>query len=82
MPDSGAHPTDAIVVGSRVRVLRAPGSQFGDIPPEVGVVVEDFAEAVIDNAELGRDWALVRRWAIALDSGRLVFAEEGGLELA
>ncbi|MDI9915790.1 hypothetical protein [Rhodococcus sp. IEGM 1379] len=42
----------------------------------------DFAESVIDNSDLGRDWAPVQRWAIALDDGRLVFATEGGLKLS
>ncbi|UGQ55266.1 hypothetical protein LRL17_30230 (plasmid) [Rhodococcus qingshengii] len=46
------------------------------------VVVEDYADTVIDSSNLGRDWAPVLRWAIALDDGRLVFAAEGGLELA
>jgi hypothetical protein len=45
-------------------------------------VVEDFTDTVIGSSELGRDWAAVVRWAIALDDGRLVFAAEGGLELA
>lgn len=57
-------------------------SQSSDTEPQVGVVVEDFADTVIDNSDLGRDWAPVQRWAIALDDGRLVFAAEGGLELA
>ena len=45
-------------------------------------MVEDFADTVIDHTDLGRDWAPVLRWAIALDDGRLVFAAEGDLELA
>lgn len=45
-------------------------------------MVEDYADTVIDSSDLGRDWAPVLRWAIALDDGRLVFAAEGGLELA
>ena len=44
-------------------------------------MVEDFADTVVDSSDLGRDWAPVQRWAIALDDGRLVFAAEGGLEL-
>ena len=57
-------------------------SQSGDPEPQVGTVVEDYADNVIDSSDLGRDWAPVLRWAIALDDGRLVFAAEGGLELA
>lgn len=82
MSNTDAQPTDPIAVGSRVTVIRTSGSQSSDTEPQVGVVVEDYAESVIDSSELGRDWAPVLRWAIALDDGRLVFAAEGGLELA
>lgn len=82
MPDSDAQPADPIAVGSRVTVIRPPGSRSNDTEPQVGVVVEDFADTVIDNTDLGRDWAPALRWAIALDDGRLVFAAQDGLELA
>lgn len=45
-------------------------------------MVEDFADTIIDNSDLGRDWAPVPWRTIALDDGHLVFAAEGGLELA
>lgn len=80
MSDSDTPPADPIAIGSRVRVIATSGSRSHDTKPQV--VVEDFAESVIDHSELGRDWAPVQRWAIALDDGRLVFAAEGGLELA
>ncbi|MCZ4618457.1 hypothetical protein [Rhodococcus qingshengii] len=82
MTDSDAQRTDPIAVGSRVTVIPTSGSQSGDTKPQIGVVVEDYADTVIDDSDLGRDWAPVQRWAIALDDGRLVFAAEGGLELA
>ena len=82
MSDSDAPRTDSIAVGSRVTVIPTSGSPAGDTEPQVGTVVEDYADTVIDSSELGRDWAPVLRWAIALDDGRLVFAAEGGLELA
>ncbi|MGG7104776.1 hypothetical protein [Rhodococcus sp. DN22] len=82
MSDSDARRTDPIAVGSRVTVIPSSGSQAGDTAPQSGVVVEDFADTVIESSDLGRDWAPVRRWAIALDDGRLVFAAEGGLKLA
>ncbi|MEH0353433.1 MULTISPECIES: hypothetical protein [Rhodococcus] len=82
MPDSDAHSTNPIAIGSRVTVIRTSGPQSSDTEPQVGVVVEDFADTVIDDTDLGRDWAPVLRWAIALDDGRLVFAAEGDLELA
>ncbi|MDI9915634.1 hypothetical protein [Rhodococcus sp. IEGM 1379] len=82
MSDSGTQRAHPIAVGSRVTVIPTSGSRSGDTEPQVGVVIEDYAESVVDNSELGRDWAPVLRWAIALDDGRLVFAAEGGLELA
>ena len=82
MTDSDAQPTDPIAVGSRVTVIPTFESQSGDTEPQVGTVVEDYADTVIDSSDLGRDWAPVLPWAIALDDGRLVFAAEGGLELA
>lgn len=63
-------------------MIPTSGSPAGDTAPQVGVVVEDYAESVIDGSDLGRDWAPVLRWAIALDDGRLVFAADGGLKLA
>lgn len=48
-----------------------------------GTIVEDFGpaqEALGDD--LGRDWAPVRRWAIALDDGRLIFVDADALEKA
>ena len=47
-----------------------------------GVVVEDYADMVIDSESVGRDWALVHRWAIALDDGRLIFADDEDLAAA
>ncbi|MDV8128525.1 hypothetical protein R4P71_28615 [Rhodococcus sp. IEGM 1304] len=82
MSDSDAQPANPIVVGSRVTVIPTFESQSGDTEPQVGTVVEDYADTVIDSSDLGRDWAPVLRWAIALDDGRLVFAAEGGLDLA
>ncbi len=40
-----------------------------------GRVVEDFADDVVSASELGRSWGIARRWAVALDSGRLVFVD-------
>lgn len=82
MSDSDSQHPELIAVGSRVTVIPTPESRPGDTAPQVGAVIEDYADTVIDNSELGRDWAPVLRWAIALDDGRLVFAAEDGLELA
>ena len=58
---------DALRVGTRVLVRR---------PSEAatGVIVADYAE-LTDTAGRGHDWAPVHRWAVALDDGRLVFAD-------
>ncbi|MFD6517903.1 hypothetical protein [Rhodococcus sp. NPDC060176] len=82
MSDSGANPTDSIAVGSWVTVIPTAGSRSSETEPQVRLVIEDYADTVIDNADLGRDWAPVLRWAIALDDRHLVFAAEDGLELA
>ena len=82
MSDSDAPRTNPIAVSSRVTVIPTFESQSGDTEPQVGTVVEDYVDTIIDSSELGRDWAPVLRWAIALDDSRLVFAAEGGLELA
>ncbi|MDV6271746.1 hypothetical protein [Rhodococcus globerulus] len=60
-------------VGSRVKVT-VPGPDSGGVA-YIGVVVEDYAGMVIDSESVGRDWAPVHRWAIALDDGRLIFAD-------
>ncbi len=43
-----------------------------------GTVVEDFADKA--GMDLARTWAPVRRWAVVLDDGRLVFADDPELE--
>jgi hypothetical protein len=45
----------------------------------MGVVIEDYEDMVIDRGSVGRDWAPVHWWAIALDDGRLVFANDEDL---
>lgn len=67
-------------VGARVTVTHAdadPGSDGHATSP--GVVVEDFGAEVLSGDDLGRDWGLARRWAVALDSGRLVFVDTANL---
>jgi hypothetical protein len=68
----------ATSVGSRVKVtVPGPGSVA-----YTGVVIEDYAGMVIDSESVGRDWAPVHRWAIALDDGRLIFADDEDLAAA
>lgn len=61
MSDTDDQRTDPIAVGSRVTVFPSSGSQAGDTAPQVGTVVEDYADNVIDSSDLGRDWAPVLR---------------------
>jgi len=39
-------------------VIPTSGSRSSDTKRQAGVVVEDYADTVIDNSELERDWAL------------------------
>ncbi|WP_143546910.1 hypothetical protein [Rhodococcus sp. 05-340-1] len=47
---------------------------------ESGRLVADYAEFMVADGRLDRDWAPPRRWAVALDSGRLTFADDAELE--
>ncbi|MGW0020223.1 hypothetical protein ACWDUD_18000 [Rhodococcus sp. NPDC003382] len=68
----------ALALGARVTIR----SGSGHAAPEHGAIVADYGEAAALVADdLGRDWAPVRRWAVALDDGRLVFADDADLEL-
>lgn len=81
MTDKTGDTDNAPVVGSRVQVtVRDSGT--GRTVACSGVVIEDYAEMVIDSVAVGRDWAPVQRWAIALDDGRLVFADDEDLTTA
>ena len=70
----------ATSVGSRVKVT-VPDPDSGSVAC-TGVVIEDYADMVIDSESVGRDWAPVHRWAIALDDGRLIFADDEDLSAA
>ena len=73
MTDKHSQPDHAVTVGSRVHVTaRTSSSHATEKHP--GVVIEDYADMAIDTTATGRDWAPVHRWAIALDDGRLIFA--------
>lgn len=54
----------ALAVGARVTMRTGSGHAA----PERGAIVADYGQAVALVADdLGRDWAPVRRWAVALD---------------
>ncbi|MGK2241692.1 MAG: hypothetical protein ACI9JD_004268 [Rhodococcus sp. (in: high G+C Gram-positive bacteria)] len=65
-----------ITVGTRVTVTAPPAPDHSEQQVEVGTVVDDYADSLLAPGELGRTWAPTRRWAIALDDGRLVFATD------
>jgi len=75
MTDKNGKSKDVTAVGSRVRIT-VSGSDAGGTVACTGVVIEDM---VIDRGSVGRDWAPVQRWAIALDDGRLIFANDDDL---
>ncbi|MFD6897811.1 hypothetical protein ACFWB0_25160 [Rhodococcus sp. NPDC060086] len=61
-------------------IVRAGVAETRSIP---GKIVEDYGtsqQAV--GEDLGRNWAPIRRWAVALDDGRLVFVDDDDLEIA
>ncbi len=81
MNEQNGRTNSATGVGSRVKVT-VPGPDSGGVA-YTGVVIEDYASMVIDSESVGRDWAPpVHRWAIALDDGRLVFADDEDLAAA
>ncbi|TSD99209.1 hypothetical protein FOS14_12645 [Skermania sp. ID1734] len=43
-----------------------------------GNIVDDFGEGP-DPSAFGRDWATTRRWAVALEDGRLLFRNSAEL---
>lgn len=57
-------------VGAEVTVTARPSGTV-----ERGRIVDDFGDGMLPAEQTGRDWAPARRWAIALESGRLVFAD-------
>ncbi len=64
-------------LGVNMRVRVYPGTQA----ESRGVIVEDFGEMVAQPVDLGgqRFADPARRWAVALDTGNLVFVDTGQL---
>lgn len=85
----GSGPTDSskgrpgLAVGTRVRTSNSTDSDKAKAADsiEAGVIVDDFGDVLAPHDHYGRDWALSKRWAIALDSGSLVFRDDKDLEL-
>lgn len=70
-----------ITVGTRVTVTPPAAHDHAEQPLETGTVVDDYADSLLTPGELGHTWAPTRRWAIALDDGRLVFAADNDITL-
>lgn len=45
----------------------------------MGTLVEDFADFMLAAGALGRDWATVHRWAVALNEGTLIFVDDADI---
>jgi len=78
MPRSEGKPAP-ITVGTRVTVTAPPALDHSEQQVEAGTVVDDYADSLLAPSELGRTWAPTRRWAIALDDGRLIFATDNDI---
>lgn len=76
--------TDMSVSGDNTNVSRAIGDVVDVVRPESGVcagtIVEDFINVLSASNDLGRDWAQPRRWAVALETGVLVFVDDADLD--
>ncbi|RRQ26172.1 hypothetical protein DK926_19430 [Rhodococcus sp. Eu-32] len=73
MTDDNNTSTTDRQVGDTVQLRR------GDEAAVAGKIVEDFGDQSTVHDGLGRDWATPRRWAVALHSGTLVFADDDEL---
>lgn len=70
MTDPKHTTTETHSVGDIVQVHRPDGTTAS------GTLVDDFADYLLPADTLGRTWAPPHRWAIALDRGTLVFADD------
>ncbi|MBJ8343011.1 hypothetical protein JGU71_29440 [Antrihabitans sp. YC3-6] len=70
----------AFAVGTRVRTSPSATADGMRSVEQTGVIVDDFGEVLAPHDQYGRDWALTKRWAVALDSGSLVFRDDDELE--
>lgn len=66
-----------LTVGARVEVHTRSDENSDTNAVHTGAIVEDFG--VQPPESTSREWAVAKRWAVALDSGRLVFADTDDL---
>ncbi|WP_415394344.1 hypothetical protein ACMTN4_00840 (plasmid) [Rhodococcus globerulus] len=79
MTDKSGETRRVVSLASRVQVTLPTSSGSPSSETCAGVVIEDYADMVIDSGSMGREWAQVHRGAIALDDGRLIFANDDDL---
>lgn len=72
----------ALAVGTCVRTFSSANLRGAKAQSQIeqGVIVDDFGVAVAPHDRFGRDWALTKRWAKALDAGSLVFRDDDEIE--
>ncbi len=57
------------------------GSPRKPVARQSGVIIEDYSDLLEDTAHTyGRDWAIIRRYAIALDDGSLIFRDTNPID--
>ncbi|TXG92218.1 hypothetical protein DW322_21205 [Rhodococcus rhodnii] len=81
---SDGRPGTRFAVGTRVRTRHSVDRDVApdDRPVTSGAIVDEFDDAGrLSDDEYGRDWAVTKRWAVALDDGPLVFRDDEELEL-
>ena len=85
MPDDASRDQQVqFVVGSRVltRARQQPDSTAKEAPLTPGTVVEDNCDLLSNQpVQYGREWAIPRRWTIALDDGGLAFRDDHEIEI-
>ena len=72
-----------LFVGTRVstRHSRICGLPENLWPRQSGVIIEDYSDLLEDTTHTyGRDWAIIRHYAIALDDGCLIFRDTNNLD--
>lgn len=81
LPKSDQPATTGFAVGNRVVTRHSSDSAMPeDLWPNVsGVIVDDFNPGLPPQDDYGRTWAISKRWAVALDTGSLVFRNDSDL---
>ncbi|MDJ0394844.1 hypothetical protein QMK17_16085 [Rhodococcus sp. G-MC3] len=70
---SGVNINELRAVGDVVDIVQTDGAVLA------GTIVEDYAGTSMAIEDFGRNWAQPRRWAVALETGVLVFVDDADL---